>query len=133
MAADVGAWEPAAQLGEAHAEVLDRLAEALRGDALAVGDADARRLREVVHAPPPELESLLASCSSTRLAGWIKVLTLADEAVPGCEAGAQSPVIRMARLLRSRGDFPEDLSPWIKSVSSNRFLPYGSLMDRLKA
>ncbi len=131
MAADVGGWEPAASLGAAHAETLDRLAQTLADDALAFQEADVRRLREVTHAAPTEHEALFAGCCSERLAGWIKVLTLADETVPGCEARAKSPVIRMARLLRTRGEYPDDLTPWIKSVSSNRFLPYGSLMDRL--
>lgn len=131
MAAQVGGWEPAASLGTAHAATLDRLAQTLADDALALQDADARQLREVTHAAPSEHEALFAGCGSERLAGWIKVLTLADETVPGCEAGAKSPVIRMARLLRARGDYPDDLTSWIKSASSNRFLPYGSLMDRL--
>ena len=68
-----------------------------------------------------------------RLVGWARALTLAEESIPGCEGGAKSPVIALARLLRSRGDYPHDLTPWIKQVSSNRFLPYGSLMDRLQS
>jgi hypothetical protein len=40
-------------------------------------------------------------------------------------------VIPLARLLKSRGDYPEDLTAWIRAHTGNRFLPYGSLLDRL--
>ena len=69
---------------------------------------------------------------SARLTGWLKALVLAEESIPGCDAGAKSPAIQLARLLRERGDYPGELTAWIKSVSSNRFLPYGSLADRLR-
>ena len=41
-------------------------------------------------------------------------------------------MIALARLLRERDDYSAELTAWIRSVSSNRFLPYGSLSDRLK-
>ena len=80
---------------------------------------------------PDERAGLFDDEPSPRLVGWARALTLAEETIPGCEGGAKSPVIALARLLRSRGDYPHDLTLWIKRVSSNRFLPYGSLMDRL--
>ena len=60
----------------------------------------------------------------------IRLFTL-GERLPGWEAGAASPVIGLARELKRRGSYPDDLTAWIKSQSDNRFLPYGSLMDRL--
>lgn len=140
MSATVGAWKPAATLGQAHVGALDEAARvvaegvapdvgsaALRG----VGDDRAEYLREVVHAEPAERQQWLAQFESERLVGWLRILTLAEDALPGCAAGAKSPVIQIARLLRERDAYPPNLTPWIKTVSKNRFLPYGSLADRL--
>ena len=130
MNAQVGAWEPGGRLGDAHARALDRAAD-FSDDVLAVDAPDVGRLREVASASAEERSRLFDGCDSNRLLGWLRALTLAEESIPGCDAGAKSPVIAIARLLRQRGDYPPELTAWIKSVSSNRFLPYGSLMDRL--
>ena len=129
MDADVGAWEPPAKLGDRHARVLDEAATA--GDVLELDEDAEARLREVAQASAGEWSGFFADRTSPRLIAWMRVLTLAEETIPGCETGAKSPVIMLARLLRGRGDYPAELTPWIKSVSTNRFLPYGSLMDRL--
>jgi len=71
-----------------------------------------------------------ASLDSGDLVALIRLFTLAER-LPGWESGARSPVIPLARLLKSRGDYPEDLTAWIRAHTSNRFLPYGSLLDRL--
>ena len=134
MSATVGAWNPSAVLGPVHASALDEAALALDAGSVVLrelGDEPATHLREVVQAEPSARQNWLRPFESPRLVGWLRVLTLAEEAVPGCDAGAKSPVIQIARLLRERGAYPEDLTPWIKSVSKNRFLPYGSLADRL--
>ena len=130
---DVGAWEPAPKLGPSHAQALDVAAAEVAEDALRVDDAVAARLRQVFFATADERAGLFDDEPSPRLVGWARALTLAEETIPGCEGSAKSPVIALARLLRSRGDYPHDLTPWIKRVSSNRFLPYGSLMDRLQS
>ena len=141
MSAAVGAWKPAVALGDVHAEALDESARALAaggaqpsGDSgLAPEDAVAERLREVAQAESNVRQRWFAACESARLVSWLRVLTLAERDVPGCDAGAKSPVIDIARLLRERGAYPDDLTPWIRSVSANRFLPYGSLADRLRS
>jgi len=61
----------------------------------------------------------------------IRLFTLAENALSGWEAGDASPVIPLARELRRRGSYPDDLTGWIKANTDNRFLPYGNLMDRL--
>ena len=67
---------------------------------------------------------------SAQLVSLVRLFTLA-ESLPGWEAGARSPVIPLAAELKRRGDYPDDLTAWIKANTDNRFLPYGSLMDRL--
>ena len=128
---DVGAWEPAPKLEARHAQALDVAAAQAANDALAVDSAVTALLRQVFAATADERADLFDDEPSPRLVGWARALTLAEETIPGCEAGAKSPVIALARVLRARGDYPHELTPWIRRVSSNRFLPYGSLMDRL--
>lgn len=72
----------------------------------------------------------VADLDSAKIIALVKFFTLA-EGLPGWEAGARSPVIPMAAVLKARGDYPDDLTGWIKAHTDNRFLPYGSLMDRL--
>lgn len=123
MGAEVGSWAPPAGLGERHAQALD-------GAAGATTVADI--LDEVANAPPSDRVAFFASRESARLVGWLRALVLAEAAMPGGDSGARSPAIDVARLLRERGDYPADLTAWIRSVSSNRYLPYGSLLDRLR-
>lgn len=129
MSAQVGAWVPSVTLGAAHATALDAADGA--GDAFADAKV-AERLREVVGATPGQHRALFEPQTSARLIAWLKALVLAEEAVAGCDAGPRSPAIRIARLLRARGDYPPGLTAWIKARSSNRFLPYGSLQDQLR-
>ena len=50
------------------------------------------------------------------------------ENLPGWEAGADSPVIPLAKALRKRGvRLDKDLLRWLREVNDNRFLPYGPL------
>ncbi len=130
MDTQVGAWVPPVRLGEEHVLTLDRVD--IGGDTIEVEAGDAARLREVVQADAGAWSVFFAERTSELLIRWLRVLTLAEEAVPGCDTGAKSPVIVLARLLRERDDYPAELTAWIRSVSSNRFLPYGSLSDRLK-
>ncbi|MDE0038762.1 MAG: hypothetical protein OXU77_14595 [Gammaproteobacteria bacterium] len=129
MDAEVRAWEPPAKLGDRHAHALD--GADTTGDVLDLDEDAQARLREVANGGANEWSGFFADRASGRLIAWLRVLTLAEETIPGCETGAKSPVIVLARLLRERGDYPAELTAWIRSVSTNRFLPYGSLMDRL--
>lgn len=58
----------------------------------------------------------------------IKFFTEAEMQIPGWEAGAQSPVIWLVKILRRRKSPPnKDLLLWIKTHSTNRFIPNGAL------
>lgn len=63
--------------------------------------------------------------------GLIRFFTLAEESISGWQAGSKSPVIALVRALKGRDAYPAELTTWIKAHSTNRFLPHGSLMDRL--
>lgn len=68
--------------------------------------------------------------SNEQLIQLIRFFTLAEEQLPGWEAGSLSPVIWLCRALKSRGAFPDqELIQWIKTNSRNKFLPYGNILD----
>lgn len=75
--------------------------------------------------------SFVESESDASIVGWIKVLTLIERDYSGFEAGSRSPVLTLISVLKAREALPADLFVWIKSHTENRFLPYGSLADRL--
>ena len=128
---DVGSWTPAAsELGETHREALSRVGESALAEQFSVEGDDRELVRQFMTATKSAIASFIEGIDSETLIVWIRVATRA-EAMPGCDAGDKSPVIAMARLLRDRGDYPDTLTAWIRAQSNNRFLPYGSLMDRL--
>lgn len=69
--------------------------------------------------------------TDAQIVALIRLFTLAESRLAGWESGAKSPVVALAALLRQRQAYPKELTAWIKANTSNRFLPYGSLMDRL--
>lgn len=51
------------------------------------------------------------------------------ECLPGWEAGDNSPVIWLGKILKKRGKgISKELVLWIKANSNNRFLPHGALV-----
>lgn len=75
--------------------------------------------------------SFVGTESDATIEAWIKVLTVIERDFSGFEAGSRSPVLTLIRVLKARNALPGDLFLWIKSHTENRFLPYGSLSDRL--
>ncbi|MYM64667.1 hypothetical protein [Pseudomaricurvus sp. HS19] len=58
----------------------------------------------------------------------MRFFTLAEEQLAGWQAGAQSPVIWLNKVLKQRGAaLQRERLQWIRSHSSNRFLPNGAL------
>ncbi len=121
-------------------------------DAVTLDAATLTRLLEAAALPPPEFglsqteRGRFASLSGLRAGVWaqgvaeldseaieslIRFFTLAEEAISGWQAGAKSPVIALIKVLKSRDAYAPALTAWIKVNTTNRFLPYGSLMDRL--
>jgi hypothetical protein len=59
----------------------------------------------------------------------IQFFTRAEMLLPGWEAGAESPVIWINKILRQRKKpLNKEQLVWIKSNSSNKFIPNGALM-----
>ena len=130
---DVETWDPTAAraLGERQVQLIRKACGNLDATQLGLTAGERSELAPLMTAGAEVwYPSVEATCSDA-LVGWIRFLTLAEARLPGFEAGARSPVILIARVLRNRGDYPQDLTAWIKANSDNRFLPYGSLADRL--
>ncbi|MCY3626698.1 MAG: hypothetical protein F4039_02455 [Gammaproteobacteria bacterium] len=130
---DVVQWNPkSANLSSVHAEVLHTLANELDSENFSLTKQQREILGPVVCIQHNSWSDFAKNRSTDLLVGWIKVLVLCAEQYPDLESGAKSPVIPLVRILRQRGHYPTTLTTWIKSHSTNKFLPYGSLDDRLR-
>ncbi len=130
----VESFDPSALTLKLDAAVLEELLAA--ADNLDSADFGLERERVVAlaaaarHEGAVDWQSAAAGLGSEQVVALARFFTLAER-LPGWEAGATSPVIVLASVLKRRGDYPDELTAWIKAHTDNRFLPYGSLMDRL--
>ncbi|MDD9963910.1 MAG: hypothetical protein OXU70_17680 [Gammaproteobacteria bacterium] len=129
----VGAWDPAEQIVELSDSVLVELlaaADWLDEEDFGLSVAQVSRLAATVRLRP-EAWQPAAALDDQQVIRLVRLYTLAEGRFPEWKAGSTSPVIALCRLLRRRGAWPADLTAWIKAHSDNKFLPYGSLADRL--
>ncbi len=128
----VESWDPsAASLTSKHRVILNRAAEQLELGTVALSDDEQALLRPIMLMDDDAWQTFVATESNASLEAWIRVLTLVERDFNGFEAGSRSPVLKLIRALKARDAIPADLFEWIKSHTQNRFLPYGSLADRL--
>jgi hypothetical protein len=130
----VGSYDPDAEAsGLGAAEIAEFL-----GAAGALEEPDFRLSRDRIgalaalarHDAHCDWAAAAANLSSAELESLVRLFTLAER-LPGWDAGARSPVIVLVAELKRRDAYPEALTAWIKANTNNRFLPYGSLLDRL--
>ena len=132
----LGSWDPDSEsaAGAIHldSELLDRLA----------GYGKEPQLQQLEQLLPADERQVLAGLMKIDHGAWQQAARpLDDESIlrlirffavaenlPGWEAGADSPVIPLAKALRKRGvRLDKDLLRWLREVNDNRFLPYGPL------
>ncbi|MBN84868.1 MAG: hypothetical protein MK295_03515 [Pseudomonadales bacterium] len=129
---DVGSWEPdEPALADVHRKILDAASKALGEPQLGLSAEQQNSIRQAVRASAESWRDFAQEQSSAEITNWIRALTRAEMMLSGFELGARSPVIALIRLLKQRGEYPDDLTEWVKEHTDNRFLPYGSLSDRL--
>ncbi len=131
----VGSWQPgAAALSTATLQQLlaqvDTTALEAAAD-LALPAASQAQLAALMQLPKADWRAQAGQLDAASLVALIKLLTLAEMQLPGCKVGARSPVIALAAELKAREAWPNELLAWIRRHSDNRFLPYGSLLERL--
>jgi hypothetical protein len=129
---DVGVWQPDdVPLNSVTLVRLSEAADSLEKPDLGLSADERAGWGSLMKLPADVWLPLLAAEPDERLVRIAKSLTVAEMRLPGWEAGARSPVITIVRELKRRGSYPKDLTAWIKAHTTNRFLPYGSLADRL--
>jgi hypothetical protein len=130
----VGTWQPDPAPLELNAALLDRIvriSDHLEEPTLGLSPDEVQRYSVLMRREPAEWQEAIAGRSDEDLIAMIRFFTVAEMRLPGWKAGARSPVIPLVRELRARGAYAPELTRWIRGVSDNRFLPYGSLLDRL--
>lgn len=129
---DVEQWDPTKNsLRDVHRVILSKGAVQLASGGLCLTDTDQAELRSVLLLGFSSWEKFVDATDVETIISWIKVLTICEQEYSGFDSGAKSPVIPLVRVLKRRNAYPSALTTWIKENSSNRFLPYGSLLDRL--
>ena len=118
-----------APMDETAVAELCRVAEAFDGEHLELSELEVRRFAPLVthEAWCNRAEAL----TDAAIVALIRVLTIGERDYSSWLAGDKSAVIVLVRALKSRGAFTPELSRWIKAHTDNKFLPHGSLMDRL--
>jgi hypothetical protein len=131
---DIGVWQP----DENHVTVDGALIERLLGAAACLDQpdfgltaAEVERFAALMRLPATDWTTVAAGATDEQLVALVKFFTLAEMRLPNWEALARSPVIPLVAQLKHRGTYPRELTGWIKANTTNRFLPYGSLLDRL--
>ena len=129
---DVGVWQPDdVPLNAATLARVAAVADLLDEPTLGLSEQEVARFAVLMKYRSDDWALLLAGEADAQLIRLAKVFTVAEMRLPGWEAGARSPVIRIAAELRRRKAYPKELTAWIKAHTTNRFLPHGSLLDRL--
>ena len=131
----VGSFDPggetAGALSPADLDTLLAASGDLDRDKFGLSDHEIARLGRLARTDGADWAAAVDGLGSDQIEALIRLLVLAEARLPEFESGDRSPVVPLARLLRSRKAYPARLTPWIRAHSNNRFLPHGSLMDRL--
>ena len=130
---DVGVWNPKEPAADAapHLPLLRKAAANLDAPDFGLSEKELADLAPATRLAFDAWERVAQDVGSKELIEWVRFFTLAEAHLAAFAAGAKSAVVPLARTLRQRGDYPSSLTGWIKANSTNRFLPHGSLLDRL--
>ena len=130
----VGSWDPGSDL-RPDAALLTRLARIGRrtpeDPADAMSEDEVRGLAPLMRLAASDWVPLLSTLDDALLVDLVRFFTVAEMKLVGWEGGDRSPVIAIVKVLRERKCYPPELTRWIKDRTDNRYLPYGSLLDRL--
>ena len=132
----LGTWDPKIESVSSEllldAPLLNRLIAYDREDSLAqlaqlLSDEDKQRLAGLMKLDHGSWRAAAQPLADADLIHLIRFFAVAEN-LPGWEAGAESPVIPLAKILRQRGTrLDKSLLQWLRHANENRYLPYGPL------
>jgi hypothetical protein len=132
----LGSWDPKIAPADSslllQTALLHRLIDYDREDQLAqlqqqLSDAEKQRLAGLMKIDHDTWRAAAEQLPDHELLHLIRFFAVAEN-LPGWEAGANSPVIPLAKILRRRGArLDKPLLLWLREVNNNRYLPYGPL------
>ena len=135
-AMSLGSWDPKIASADSSSllqpELLQRLIDYDRKDKLAqlehlLGEEDKQRLAGLMKIDHSSWLAAAEPLPDAELLHLMRFFAVAEN-LPGWEAGAKSPVIPLARILRHRGvRLDKGQLQWLRTVNDNRYLPYGPL------
>jgi hypothetical protein len=128
----VNTYDPKATTQSIDADLVRQLcllALSLANGELALDDADVERFS--VLTSHPDWSAHADSLSDAEVSALIRVLTLGEMQYASWTAGEKSPVVSLVKVLKKRGSYDAEFTRWIKAHTTNKFLPHGSLLDRL--
>lgn len=129
----VESFDPGALSTALDAAAVERLLQASNAQAPEFGlsQLECASMAGLATAPAAQWVAAVADLTDSQVESLLRFFTLAEDAINGWQAGAKSPVVALVKVLKARGSYNRELTRWIKANSNNRFLPHGSLMDRL--
>lgn len=130
----VGSWDPSADTGNTDTDsaTLHKLIDFSRNEQLSelatlLTGTESQTLSALMKIDHGQWLSAAQNLSDDDTLHLLRFFAVAEN-LPGWEAGADSPVIPLARTLRKRGKrLSKELLLWLREVNDNRFLPYGPL------
>jgi len=132
----LGSWDPKIESADStlllQDTLLRRLIEFDRMDQLAqleqlLSAEDKQRLAPLMKIDHNTWRVATEPLQTDDLLHLIRFFAVAEN-LPGWEAGANSPVIPLSKILRQRGArLDKPLLQWLREVNNNRYLPYGPL------
>lgn len=125
----VGEFDPSNLVEDLNEELIDQLSSLLVNGSLDLKPGEIFRYATLVKHPGWKKKA--GSLDSEVLGRLIRLFTLGEKQYSEWIADDKSPVIIFVKELKSRGEFEPAINKWIKSNTSNKFLPHGSLMDLL--
>lgn len=132
----LGSWDPNIDAADAslltQPDLLPRLVGYAREDRLEqlgtlLDDEEQQRLAGLMKIEHGAWRDAVEPLPDDDVLQLVRFFAVAEN-LPGWEAGAESPVIPLAQVLRKRGArLDRELLRWLREVNDNRFLPYGPL------
>jgi hypothetical protein len=132
----LGSWDPKIAATDTalllQPSLLRRLIDFDANDQLArleqlISDEEKQRLAGLMKLDHNIWQTAVESLPDDDLLHLIRFFAMAEN-LPGWEAGADSPVIPLAKMLRGRGvRLDRSLLQWLRQINDNRYLPYGPL------